>query len=113
MGVIAGIGGDVEMVRKRVLVKAAQESGIDLKLETLPGHIGLVFGGADSVQTTKAVFNLRKESKAIEVVGGLFEGKLFNAEDVEILSKLPSKDEMRAQLLGTLVAPLTQTVAVT
>ncbi len=110
---IAEMGGDVEVVKKRILVKAAQEAGIELDLETLQGHIGLVFAGEDPVQTTKAVFKLRKDTgKAVDVLGGRFEGQLYNAEDVEKLSKLPVKDEMRAQLLGLFEAPMAQTVAV-
>lgn len=110
---IADMGGNVEVVKKRILVKAAQEAGIELDNEALQGHIGLVFAGSDAVQTTKAVFKLRKDSnKAVEVLGGRFEGQLYNAEDVEKLSNLPGRDEMRAQLLGLFEAPMAQTVAV-
>ncbi len=108
---IAELGGNIEIVKKRVLVKAANELGIELNLTQLPGHIGIVFAGEDSVQTTKAVFQLRKETKnSVDVLGGRFDGSLLKAQDVEILSNLPSKDEMRAQLIATLVAPLQQTV---
>jgi len=110
---IAEMGGDIEVVKKRILVKAAHEAGMELDLEALPGHIGLVFAGTDAVQTTKAVFKLRKDTnKAVEVLGGRLDGQLYNAEDVEKLSKLPGRDEMRAQLLGLFEAPMSQTVAV-
>lgn len=110
---IAKSGGSVEMVRKRILLKAAQAAGLSLDLKALPGHIGLVFAGKDPVETTKLVFKLRQEiGKGIEVVGGRFEGQLYSGADVEMLSQLPSKDEMRAQFLGTLEAPMAQTLAV-
>lgn len=108
---IAELGGNIEIVKKRVLVKAAHDLGIELDLTQLPGHIGLVFTGEDSLQATKAVFQLRKDTKdAVDVLGGRFEGLLMSAEDVEKFSKLPGKDEMRAQLIATLVAPLQQTI---
>lgn len=110
---IADLGGDLEMVKKRILIKAAQDVGIELDLSMLPGHIGIVFTGEDAIQTTKAVYQLRKEKKnSINVLGGRFDGQLYSAEDVETLSKLPGKDEMRAQLLSTFVAPAQQTVSV-
>ena len=59
---IAKLGGDMEVVRKRILVKAAQAAGIELSVKTLPGHISLVFSGEDPVQTTKALFAFKKES---------------------------------------------------
>lgn len=108
---LADLGGSLEIVKKRVLLKAAQDLGIELDLSTLPGHIGLVFAGEDSVQATKAVFELKTELKdKINVLCGHFDGRLIGADDVETLSKLPGKDEMRAQLLGVLAAPMQQTV---
>lgn len=107
------VGGEVEIVRKRVLVKAAEDAGLTVQDVTLDGHIGLVFFGKDPFESTKMVFKFSQENdKVIQVLGGRFEGKLYNAEDVEALSKLPSKDEMRAQLLSTLEAPMSQTLAV-
>jgi large subunit ribosomal protein L10 len=112
-GEIAKLGGNVEVVRKRVLINAAKSAGIDFDLEALPGHIGLVFAGQDPLETAKAVFKFSEENeKAVTVVGGRFEGQLFNAADMDKLSKLPSKAEMRAQFLGLLEAPLAQTLGV-
>lgn len=107
------IGGDVEVVRKRVLLKAADDAGIELDLSSLNGHIGLVFLGEDPIEATKTVFKFSQErEKVIQVLGGRFDGKLYSGSDVEKLSKLPSKDEMRAQFLSTLEAPMAQTLAV-
>ena len=72
----------------------------------LEGHIGVIF--ADQMifsKPPKAVFKFKQENEEVlEVIGGRFEGELYSAKDVEALSKLPSKDEMRAQLLGLLEA---------
>lgn len=109
---VAKLGGNVEMTRKRILVKAAQEAGLDLSSDDLAGHIGLVYAGKDPIETTKFVFKFSKENdKSVQVVGGRFEGQLYNAANVEMLSQLPSKDEMRAQFLGLLEAPMAQTLA--
>lgn len=110
---VASIGGTVEVMRKRVLMKAAEAAGVSFDLSALPGHIGLVFTRGDALETTKAVFKFSQENdKAVKVVGARFEGVLYDADTIEKLSKLPGKDEMRAQLLATLEAPLSQTLAV-
>jgi len=110
---IAKLGGNVEVMRKRILLKAAEAKGHKLALADLPGHIGLVFSGNDFIETTKLVFKYRQETdKAINVLGGVFEGKLYSGQEVEKLSKLPSKDVMRAEFLATLEAPMSQTLAV-
>lgn len=110
---IAKLGGEVQMIRKRILLKAALAAGFELDLSQLPGHIGLVYAGEDPVEMTKALFQFSKESDTnLSVLGGRLDGKMYNGEQVEALSKLPGKDAMRAELLGLLVAPLSQTVAV-
>lgn len=105
--------GGVEFVKKRLLVKAAESLGHKLDLDALPGHIGIVLAEQDALEMTKFVFQFKKENdKKINVVGGLLDGAVLNGTQVEELSKLPSKDEMRAQLLATLEAPMAQTLSV-
>lgn len=110
---LAKSGSELEVVRKRVFIKAALEAGIEVDLKLLEGHIGLVFTGEDAVVTAKTLVEFEKDTKGVvEVLGGHFEGKLCDASQVEKLSSLPGKDEMRAQFLGLLEAPMSQTLAV-
>ncbi len=110
---VVKMGGDVEVVRKRVLLKAAVDAGVELDLSLLPGHIGIVFFGHDPIESTKAVIKFGQDrDKVIQLIGGRFDGQLYSGADVERLSKLPGKNEMRAQLLSVLEAPLSQTLAV-
>jgi large subunit ribosomal protein L10 len=111
---VGKLGGDVGIIRKRVLLKAVQDAGIDIDPSIFEGHIGLVFlAEEDPLEITKYVFKFSKErEKVIGVLGGRFDGQLYSGEDVERLSKLPSRDGMRAELLSVLEAPLSQTLAV-
>jgi len=106
-------GGVFEVVRKRIFLKAAQASGIEFSEDALQGHIGVVFALKDPVQVTKTLYEFSKENEEIfQVLGGRFEGNICSASDIEQLSKLPSKEEMRAQFLGLLEAPMAQTLSV-
>lgn len=110
---VAKIGGNIEVMRKRILVKAAKKAGIDIDVGQLEGHIGLVLAGKDPIEMTKLVYTFSKDNEnAISVIGGRFDGRLYFGEDVERISNLPGKDEMRAQFLATLEAPLSQTLSV-
>ena len=110
---IAETGGDFEVVRKRVFLKAAKEAGIELNRADLEGHLAIVFAESDPIQTTKALFKFRKDNKdIIDVLGGHFDGKLVTKDEVKQLSELPSMDEMRAQLVGLFQAPMQQTLGV-
>ncbi|MGH2637726.1 MAG: 50S ribosomal protein L10, partial [Rhabdochlamydiaceae bacterium] len=94
-------GGDFEVIRKTILMKAAEAAGLKLDHAMLDGHIGVVFSSQDLLETAKVVFKFKEANEnMMEVVGGRFEGQLYSAKDVEALSKLPTKPEMQAQLLG-------------
>jgi len=110
---IGKTGGTFEVVKKRILIKAAEQAGFSLDHGMLRGHIGVVFAEEDPVQTTKCLYDFAKENeKILDVLAGRFEGVLCSAKDVELISKLPGRDEMRSQLLGLFEAPMSQTLAV-
>ncbi|MDR3625107.1 MAG: 50S ribosomal protein L10 [Chlamydiales bacterium] len=110
---LAKVGAELEVVRKRVFVKAAGSLGILLDVKDLEGHIGVIFSESDPIEATKVAMQYgQSNEKAIQVIGARLDGRLYHAADVEKLSKLPGKDEMRAELLGLFEAPMAQTLAV-
>ncbi|NGX46428.1 MAG: 50S ribosomal protein L10 [Chlamydiae bacterium] len=110
---LAETGGGYSVVHKRVFLKAAAEQGIVLEKDQLQGHIALVYAMEDSIETTKALYGFAKENKGfIEILAGYFDGRVCGPSDVTAISKLPSQDEMRAQLLGLFEAPMSQTLSV-
>jgi large subunit ribosomal protein L10 len=111
-GAVVGKGGEFEVVKKRLLAKVAESKDITMDVSTLDGHIGVVFLGEDAIETTKAIYTFEKNhADTVSVIMGYIDGVLYDAQDVERLSKLPGKDEMRAQLLATFEAPMSQTLA--
>lgn len=106
-------GGELLAVKKRVFLKAAASCGVDIDPTKLNGHIALAIMGEDYVDTTKKLFDFCDSNKELmQVLAGHFDGKIVSAQDVEQISKLPSKDEMRAQLLSLFEAPMADTVSV-
>ena len=107
-------GCQFEIVRKRVFLKAAEMSGIKIDEEILKGHIGVAFiSQSDAMPAAKVLFKFSEENaQTLEVLCGQIEGKFVPGQEVEYLSKLPSLDEMRAQLLALFVSPMSQTLAV-
>lgn len=105
--------GTFEVVKKRVFLKAAKEAGISINISELEGHIGLIFAQGDGIETTKTVFDFIKNNEgSLGVICGRFDNQLYSSDKVEALSKLPSKNEMRSQLLGLFEAPISQTLSV-
>lgn len=105
-------GAALAVVRKRVFAKALSKMDIAVSLDTLKGHVGVIFAQAEAMETFKFVHTFSKETSRPAILAGRFEGEIIEAKTVQLLATLPSRDEMRAQILGTLEAPMAQTLAV-
>lgn len=111
---LAQTGGVLEVVRKRLLLKAAESLGFSIDSSWLgDGHIAVIAAKEDAVATTKVIYQFCQQNEAVlEIVGGQFEGQVCVAKDFEEIAKLPSQDVMRSQFLSVLEAPMSQTLAV-
>jgi large subunit ribosomal protein L10 len=110
---MAEVGGEFEVVRKRVFIKAAESMGIPMDIKSLSGHVGIVFAQTDTTPVVKKTVQYGEDNeKAVTVLGGHIDGAVCTAEDVEAIAKLPGLQEMRAQILGVLEAPMAQSVQV-
>ena len=106
-------GSSLFAVKKRMFLKIASEMKLEYELGELEGHIGIVLVGDNFISTSKAIFAFINENKdAVKVIGGHFEGKKCSSGEVEQISKLPSLNEMRAQILGLFEAPMSNIVRV-
>ena len=103
-----------EVVRKRVFVKAAVKAGFSIDEALLSGHIGVLFvNQPDAMVPTKALFKFSEENGGLfQVVCGQIDGKMMPGAEVEMLSKLPGIDEMRANLLALFTSPMSQLLSV-
>ena len=110
---LADLGGEFEVVKKRVLIKAASTLGIEFENGSFEGHVGVLFAQEDPLPIAKqAVKYGEQNNNAISVLAGHMDGQLMSAEEVVAVAKLPSKNELRAQIVGLLQAPMSQTVGV-
>ncbi|MDR2539839.1 MAG: 50S ribosomal protein L10 [Chlamydiales bacterium] len=106
-------GAELEVVKKRILLKAAESAGITLHAFAMQGHIAVVFAKQDPIPATKIIYQFCQDNeKNIEVIGGCFEKEMYSAADVKQISQLPSKEEMQAQFLSVLEAPMAQMLSV-
>ena len=80
--------------------------------EMLKGQTALIYGSGDVVEVAKVIRKFTTANKKPVVKGGYLEGKAITGDEVLELAKLPSKDVLRAMLLGTLQAPCTQLAGV-
>ena len=66
----------------------------------------------DPVGIAKVAVAFAKGNDKFVIVGGVLNGKLLTAAQIETLSKLPSLDQLRGQLIGLIQAPATKIAGV-
>jgi len=95
------------MVVKNTLVRIAlQELGKTVPDELLIGPVAISFCHGDVVQTAKKLFSFYEEYRLPVIKGALLGDSLLSPTEVERLAKLPPRDELLAQLMSNLQAPL-------
>ncbi|MBK6519043.1 MAG: 50S ribosomal protein L10 [Polyangiaceae bacterium] len=100
-------------VVKNTLIKQAiaGQPWADAFGKTLTGMTGVAWSYEDPSAAAKVVKAFRKDNEKLKIKGGLVDGQIVPADRVETdLANMPGKDELRAQLLATLQAPLVQLV---
>ena len=103
---------EMEVVKKRILLKALKGFGIDCELPELTGHVAVVFTNEDPTETIKTVYEFSKTSEKLKVIKGQIEGKKMAEEELNFLSTLPSLPELRAQFVGLIQAPMANLLSV-
>jgi large subunit ribosomal protein L10 len=96
------------VVKNTLARRAANETGREALLPYLDGPTGLLWVAGDPAVAAKALDTFAQaHAEAITIKGGLLDGADLPAEGVARLAKLPSREQLVAQLAGGIAAPLT------
>jgi large subunit ribosomal protein L10 len=105
--------GAVYKVSKNKLAKIALDGTDYLSLgDMLTGPVGLATS-IDPVAAAKVVVDFAKTNDKFEIVGGAMGATALDVDGVKALATLPSLDELRAKIVGLLVAPATKLATIT
>jgi large subunit ribosomal protein L10 len=102
-------GAKFTVVKNTLTRRAAEAAGADALLALLEGPSAIAFLDADGdmVAAAKALADMARESRVLEIRGGVLSGRTMTAAEVESLATLPPVDVLRGQVLGAIVAPVT------
>jgi large subunit ribosomal protein L10 len=106
-------GARFRIVKNTLTRRAAAEAGADALLLMLEGPTAIAFieSGGDPAAVAKALAAKSKETNVLAMRGGILEGQTLTGEEIDRLATLPPLDALRGQLVGAVIAPLTQLVA--
>lgn len=98
-------------VAKNTLLRIASERNNMTNLDTsiFNGQTSVAFGYDDEVAAAKAVADYIRTSRVAVLKSAILGGRALSSEQVEGLSKIPGKDSVKGQVVGTVQGPLSTT----
>ena len=91
------------VLRKRAIEGTEFESLKDL----LEGPSAIAISKSEATTPASIICKFAKTNDKLEVKGGVVEGAFYDAKGVEVLSTIPSREELLAKFLGSIQSPIT------
>ena len=95
------------VVKNSLSERAADQAGMDTLKPMLVGPTALALVKGDAAMAAKALNDTARQLNLLEFKGGVLNGSVLSADDVRSIARLPSREVLYAQLVGTVAAPLT------
>ncbi|TQS76085.1 50S ribosomal protein L10 [Ornithinibacillus gellani] len=100
----AGI--DFKVYKNTMSRRAAEAAELSELSESLVGPTAIAFSKDDAVAPARILNDFAKENEALEIKGGVIEGKIATLEQIKELAGLPNYEGMLSMLLSVLQAPV-------
>ena len=107
---LRGVSAQYKVIKNRLAKLAMTDPGLSQLGPHLKGPTGMVISKEDPVVVAKALHMFARTNQALAIKAGFVEGQVLPASELKALSELPSKDTVRAQIIGAIQGPLAQLV---
>lgn len=95
----------VTVVQNLLATKAIEGSAIEGLQRLLTGPNAVVYGGDSVVSITREVLRFVKDIETLKVRGAIMDGQVFDADQIDALSKYPTREEAQAQMVQIILSP--------
>jgi large subunit ribosomal protein L10 len=103
---VANGGIEYRVTKNRLLRIAVEGTHAEGIRSGLVGPIAVALSYDEPSILAKTLVDYAKENEKFEIKGGLVEGEVVDVAAIRALAALPSKDELRAQLMATIRSPM-------
>ena len=100
---------DYAVVKNTLLRFATKNVGLEEMDEALNGTTSLALSNGDPIAPMRVINKFAKQFNGSKFVikAGFMDGKVLPLDEIMALAELPAKDVLQAQVLGTMLAPIT------
>jgi large subunit ribosomal protein L10 len=100
-------GVEYVVVRKTLLDIALKNAGVEnMSIQSMVGQVAISMSNVDEVAAAKIIDKFAKTNENVKLLGGVLGTQVMSQEEVVALAKIPSKEQLLGQLVGTLNAPI-------
>lgn len=96
------------VVKNTLAAIAAREAGLEALTDDLKGPTALTFVTGEPVEAAKALRDFAKDNAKLVVKGGVMDGNVLDAAEVEKLASLESREVLLAKAAGAMKASLSK-----
>ncbi|HYB25988.1 MAG TPA: 50S ribosomal protein L10 [Solirubrobacteraceae bacterium] len=95
------------IVKNSLTERAADQAGAEALKALLDGPTALAFVTGDAALAAKALNDAARTLHTLAFKGGMMDSAALSAADVVAIARLPAREVLHAQLVGTIAAPIT------
>mgnify|MGYP001199662723 FL=1 len=96
----------MQVVKNTILRRAAEKAGVEGLEKFFVGPTAIAYSEEDPVGPAKIAAKFAKDVDAVEIKGGIIEGKAASLDEIQELATLPDRDGMLSMLVSVLQAPV-------
>lgn len=94
------------VAKKSLTRKALEGHKVKGDMPELPGELGLAYA-EDLLSPAREVYEFQKKYKGnVSILGGVFEGKFMNKEEMMAIALIPSENTLRAMFVNVINSPI-------
>lgn len=94
------------VVKNSLTERASDAAGAEFLKELLDGPTALTFVAGDAALAAKALNDAARALGTLEFKGGVMNGAPLSAEEIRSIARLPAREVLHSQLVGTIASPL-------
>ena len=99
-------GATMQVVKNTILRRAAEKAGVEGLEKFFVGPTAIAYSEEDPVGPAKIAAKFAKDVEAVEIKGGIIEGKAASLDEIQELATLPDRDGLLSMLVSVLQAPV-------
>ena len=98
-------GVDIRVVKNTLARRSVSGTPFECLADHFVGPV-LISSAGDPIAVAKVVSKFAKDHEALKIMVGVMNGDLIDKSTIQMLAKLPGRDELLATLMATMNAPL-------